>query len=312
MIHIVLGTKAQLIKMAPVMRAMIIWVSRCLVKNIRDRKRIFKHDSDGIVLVHGDTFSTILGALMAKISGLRVGHVESGLRSFRWFHPFPEELTRVITFWLSDYYFCPTNKEKANLSKYDGEKIVTNANTLYDALMVARSIGPELDNGIPSNQFALVTIHRFENISSKKSLTRVVDIVERIADSVPVVFVLHKPTDNKLISYNLKKKLINNPNTTVRERMDYFSFVKFIEASSFVVSDGGSNQEECYYMGKPILLLREATERFEGLGSNCVLSHYDERLIEDFVKNYDNYARKPLTLDVKPSEIIAHTCQRIS
>jgi UDP-N-acetylglucosamine 2-epimerase (non-hydrolysing) len=154
MIHVVLGTKAQLIKMAPVMRRlrereiqynyiatgqhrdtmhdmltefelpppdvtlytgpditkpfqMAKWTASILRRCITSRKEIFGQDKQGIVLVHGDTLSTLLGALAGRLAGLKVGHVESGLRSFHLFDPFPEELTRLLTFRLSHLLFCP-------------------------------------------------------------------------------------------------------------------------------------------------------------------------------------------------------------
>ena len=154
MIHIVLGTKAQLVKMAPVMvrlrereipyrfvhtgqhqatmnemleefalklpdvvlhagrdivsiPQMAVWMAKILGLCLTRRGEIFGPEPSGIVLVHGDTFSTLLGALMGRVARLRVGHVESGLRSFDLFHPFPEEITRLLTFRLSDSLYCP-------------------------------------------------------------------------------------------------------------------------------------------------------------------------------------------------------------
>jgi UDP-N-acetylglucosamine 2-epimerase (non-hydrolysing) len=184
MIHVIIGTKAQLIKMAPILKTlkmegidynyistgqhkatiddilanfaikkpdyvlydgkditsvfqMLIWGIKNLFKTVLHKKVIFKNDKKGIVLVHGDTFSTLLGAVMGKIGGLKVAHVESGLRSFNLFHPFPEEITRLLTFRLSDYMFCPGEWAQNNLVKYNGIKINTQLNTLYDSLRFA-------------------------------------------------------------------------------------------------------------------------------------------------------------------------------
>ncbi|MDR2875870.1 MAG: UDP-N-acetylglucosamine 2-epimerase [Methylobacillus sp.] len=359
MIHIVIGTKAQLIKMAPVMRMlrdgglpyrfistgqhrdtmedilanfrlpkpdyvlyqgsditsipkMAIWGIRILWKTLWRRREIFGNDRQGIVLVHGDTFSTLLGALMAKIGRLKVGHVESGLRSHNLLHPFPEEITRLLTFWLADYYFCPGDWAVKNVQKYAGHKINTGANTLADALHMAQSTIDSLDVDFPSEPYAIATLHRFENIYSRQALQRIVDIVCNIADTKKILFILHQPTQKKLHHFDLYQVLEQHPNIELRERYDYFRFIKLLSQAEFVISDGGSNQEECYYLGKPILLLRQATERQEGLGENCVLSHYDTNIIADFVKNYSTHQREQVHFITTPSEIIANTCKPFS
>ena len=91
---------------------MAIWAGRILLTTLYKKREIFGEQLKGIVLVHGDTFSTLLGALMGKLARLPVGHIESGLRSFNWFHPFPEELTRILVFRLSNHYFSPRSKRR--------------------------------------------------------------------------------------------------------------------------------------------------------------------------------------------------------
>ncbi|AUN93893.1 UDP-N-acetylglucosamine 2-epimerase [Pseudazoarcus pumilus] len=357
MIHVVIGTKAQLIKMAPVMvalaehgldyrfiwtgqhrdtideildnfglrtpdcvlydgpditsiRAMALWSVRVLWKTVRNRHKIFDVSGKGVVLVHGDTFSTLLGALMARMVRLDVGHVESGLRSFRLFHPFPEEITRILTFRLANVYFCPDKKAIDNLANYRGQKILTNGNTLMDALRISHTIGRQQSEDAPSGAYAVVTVHRFENLSSRSAASRVVEIVERIADTVPLLFILHKPTERALRKHGLIQRLETNARISLRQRYDYFRFVRLIESAEFVVSDGGSNQEECFYLGKPILLLRMATERSEGLGRNCVLSGYDLDVVDRFVQQYPDLAGAPSSSGQRPSERIADFCRK--
>lgn len=356
MIHIIIGTKAQLIKMAPIMRAiqdagmsyrfistgqhretmadilnnfalpgpdyvlykgpditavtkMLVWAMNILWKTIWHRRQIFGSDRNGIVLVHGDTFSTLLGALMAKLARLKVGHIESGLRSHNLLHPFPEELTRLLTFRLTDYYFCPGSWAVENLNRYSGIKINLGSNTLADALDLARNTISTIEVDIPAQPYAIATLHRFENVFSKAALERLVRIVCHIADKKKLLFILHKPTLNKLKEYKLYDYLDRHPNIELRQRYDYFRFIKLLNSSEFVISDGGSNQEECYYLGKPILLLRQATERQEGLGENCVLSRYDESIIDDFVRNFKKFQREKTDSGITPSQRIAAVCR---
>ncbi len=356
MIHVVIGTKAQLIKMAPIMRVMqdrqikyryistgqhrdtmdeiltnfglpgpdlvlydgpditaipqmLIWSLRIIWKTLIRRKDIFGGDSHGIVLVHGDTFSTLLGGLMAKCAGLKLGHVESGLRSFNLFQPFPEELTRILTFTLTDYFFCPGQWAINNLKKFRGNKIDTQMNTLADSLRFALPIIAQMpDSDIPSGPYGVVTLHRYENVFDKNALQRVVECVELIAEKLPLLFILHKPTKNNLEKFGLIDRLSKNPRIELRPRYDYLRFMRILSSSVFVVSDGGSNQEECFYLGKPVILLRNVSERPEGLGENAVLSKYDPDIIRSFLSDIENFHRTPPIPKQFPSEKIVETC----
>lgn len=355
MIHVVLGTKAQLIKMAPVMKAldrlqrpyryistgqhrettaqirdgfglrdpdvvlyngpditsipaMVVWTLRILLKTWRDPVFVFGSAPKGLVLVHGDTFSTLLGALMARFSGLKVGHVESGLRSFHLLHPFPEEITRLLVFQLSHLYFCPGRRALQNLSRFKGEKIDTGENTLRDALAMAMSAIEEATVDVPKEPYAVVSIHRFENIYTKTTLNRVIEAVLRIAGHIHVLFILHKPTERKLREFGFYERLASRENIEIRQRYDYFSFIKLLTNADFAVSDGGSNQEECHYLGKPVLLLRMATEREEGMNENCVLSKFDDTLIDEFIASYKERRGDFQPSTSSPSDIIARSC----
>jgi UDP-N-acetylglucosamine 2-epimerase (non-hydrolysing) len=352
MIHVVVGTKAQLIKIAPVMAGlqsrniavnfiftgqhqqtiaqlrenfgikepdvtlcsgrditgiiqMFFWMTRILFKTLFRRREIFpKQGKEDIVLVHGDTFSTLLGALMGKIAGKKIGHVESGLRSFNIFHPFPEEITRLLTFSLSDYYFCPGNWAMANVEKYRGTKINTVFNTLFDALQLARQKTDSCTVEVPEDPFALVSLHRFENIFNRKIFQAIVDLLLAISAKMPLLFILHPPTEEKLKSFGFYERLAAAPNISLRPRYDYFNFVKLLLRCEFLITDGGSNQEEAHYLGKPTLLFRRATERQEGVGGNVVISNFEATTINGFVADYKKHETPPVTMKRSPTEII--------
>jgi UDP-N-acetylglucosamine 2-epimerase (non-hydrolysing) len=356
MIHVVIGTKAQLIKMAPIMRTMKLrgikyryistgqhrdtmdeilsnfglpgpdlalysgvditsipqmlkWAFRILWRTLTRRKEIFENDRHGIVLVHGDTFSTLLGAIMGKVAGLKVGHVESGLRSFDLLQPFPEELTRILTFWCSDYYFCPGDWAEQNLKRFRGIKINTGLNTLVDSLRFALpAIESMPDTDLPHRKFGIVTLHRYENVFEKAAISRLVECVERIANRQFLLFILHKPTKNNLEKFGLYERLSQNSNIEMRPRYDYLRFMKLMKAADFVVSDGGSNQEECYYWGKPVLLLRNVSERPEGIGQNAVISRYEPKVIDHFLDNVEKFRFPMPVVDRSPSEKITDAC----
>ncbi|MFH1801915.1 MAG: UDP-N-acetylglucosamine 2-epimerase (non-hydrolyzing) [archaeon] len=357
MIHIVLGTKAQLIKMAPIMAElkkqgieynyiytgqhqetmdkllknfdlkkpditlysgkditgvgqMGLWMLRILYKTLRNKKKIFKGDKDGIVLVHGDTFSTLLGALMGRFAGLKVGHVESGLRSFNLFNPFPEELTRVLTFKLSSHYYCAGKWALGNVKKYNGKKVNTVVNTMVDAQRLAIENQKKVNVDIPKEKYVVVTVHRYENIFNKKQFEKIIEIIKETSKRIKVLFIMHPPTKKRLEEFGFMGRLKKNKNIELRPRYDYFEFTKLLIGSEFVFSDGGSNQEECSYLGKPCLLLRNETERKEGLGKNTVLSKFNEKVIKDFVKNYRKFKKKSVSEKASPSEMIVKDIRR--
>jgi len=342
MIHIILGTKAQLIKMVPIMLtlrdrgaaynfistgqhrdtvnemldefglkrpdvvlydgpdivsviSMFFWALRILGKVLFRRKRIYFGDENGIVLVHGDTFSTLIGAISGRLAGMKVGHVESGLRSFNLFKPFPEEIVRLLTFRLSHILFCPGNWAMSNVKNLSTKAVDTGRNTMADTMAASLQLDGRTDH-VPSRSYALVSIHRYENIFRPEALARIVWIIRRIAESHYLLFILHKPTEKRLRSSGLYSALTEDENIELRQRYTYRDFLTLQERAQFVVTDGGSMQEESSYLGLPCLLLRDATERREGLGENVILSGFDLGLIDDFVINYQRFSR-PSNLD---------------
>lgn len=286
---------------------MFLWSLKLIWFTLKNKSLVWKNDKHGIVLNHGDTFSTLLGSFLAKISGLKNAHIESGLRSFNLFNPFPEEITRLIVFRLSDYYFSPGEWAQSNLKKYKGIKINTHGNTLYDALKFIKDLEADSNLVIPNSKYGIVSLHRFENLFKQKQLKLIINLLNKISESIPLLFILHKPTLKRLKETGLLKTLEDNPNIELRPRYDYLNFIKLVNASDFVITDGGSNQEECYYLGKPCLLLRRATEREEGLGKNAVLSKFDSEIIDDFVKNFAYLEHNFLEIKNTPSEIIVET-----
>jgi UDP-N-acetylglucosamine 2-epimerase (non-hydrolysing) len=356
-IHIVLGTKAQLVKMAPVMvrlrdrgiryrfvhtgqhRAtmsemlaefgldppdsllysgrdivslpqMGVWATRILAKCLTRRREIFGDERRGIVLVHGDTFSTLLGALMGRVAGLRVGHVEAGLRSFHLFDPFPEELTRLLTFRLSHSLYCPGPWALANVDRLrTREKVDIGCNTLRDTLELALAAERRRDH-VPTGRFALVSLHRYENIFKRARFERLLETLETLAVDTRLLFILHPPTESQIDKLGLRARLERNPGIELRPRYTYFDFVSLLEAAEFVVTDGGSIQEEASYLGKPCLLMRKASERPEGLGENVVLSNFDSARIAHFVRNLEDYRRAPTAARHRPSDIVIDSAQR--
>ena len=350
MIHIVIGTRAQLIKMLPLMRMMkmrswdynfvllpqhratiyeildefdlkhpdvvvaentdditktwqmIFWSIRVLVEGLWHRSRIFRHDKHGIVLVHGDAPPLLLGALLAKAQGLRVAQVEAGLRSYDLRRPFPEEATRVAAgrLGLIDVHFCQDETAQRNAEHYPGETVLTSGNTIADTLAMVERLNTEA----LQERFALVSLHRYETITDARRMEFIVDKLVALSEKISLNFILHPPTKVALNAHKLMYKLEQAERISLSPRMTFIAFQQALAQAELLVSDGGSNQEECAYLGIPCLLLREKSERTEGLGSNVVLSSFDERVIDDFFDNYQDYSIRTELNDRAPSEVI--------
>lgn len=359
MIYFVIGTKAQLIKMAPIMVEMqrrgiayryystgqhqatmgeihqefgirkpdaylvresdvitilgaLRWLARTIGKILRRDRALFEQSKTGLVVVHGDTLSTLVGALVGRRNWCRIAHVESGLRSQRLLDPFPEEVIRRIVFRLSDVLFCPGEWAVRNVPSKNKTVIDTHANTLADAVRLSLGHGEKRRQGPDARKdpFGVVSIHRTENIMTRARVARFVEIMEKVSEIHPTLVVMHKPTRKALSRAGYLEGIERNSRIEVTPRLSYFAFLSVLNEASFVISDGGSNQEECSYLGKPILLLRKGTERKEGLGANCVVSGNDERTILEFVRNFREYERKSGSANVCPSALVVNYLQQ--
>lgn len=267
-----------------------LWFVNCLWTCLRHSRRIFGITAGeaNVMLVHGDTVSTLLGAVVGRLLRFDVAHIEAGLRSHNLFHPFPEELTRLTVFRLSTISFCPGAWAYDNLSMHDTERIDTRYNTLIDAVSIALA-SPQHDVRAQPivSAYGIVSIHRFENIFSPARLTRIIELIETAAARHPLVFVLHPSTKKKLAEYNLLQRIESNSQIQVVARMGYISFVQLMQNALFVISDGGGNQEELSYLGIPTLLMRKATERKEGLGQTVTLCAYNETALISFLDQFE-------------------------
>lgn len=330
-LHCILGTRAQVIKMAPVIKTweemgvtvnlvmtgqhkntidtlfadfgirtpsryvydgpeingivkMLVWLPRILWRMWKKRQDYFPSQS-GIVIVHGDTVSTLAGALMGKLLGMRVAHIESGLRSFNWLHPFPEELTRLAVFRLSDIAFCPGPWAMDNMREYRCERVDTQSNTIVDAVrrVLGKDAEPATTHQPPEHRYGVISIHRFENIFRRERLQQIVEMLHYAAEKSRLIFVLHPATEKRLQHTGLYAALQSHPNIELRPRMGYAEFIRLIMKSDFVVTDGGSNQEELSLTDIPVLLMRKATERQEGLERNITLGNYDQATFQSFI-----------------------------
>lgn len=246
-------------------------------------------------LVHGDTASTLFSAIALRMAGVPVVHVEAGLRSPRLLEPFPEEIVRRLVSRLSAVHLAPDASAAGNLAGVGGRIVDTGGNTLRDALAMALARLPQPRSEGGDGGYAVASIHRSENLSRRADLDLLMEEVLHAARSTPIRFVLHPATREKIRRSGWLARLQGAPGLQLLERMDYPDFIRLLVGSSFLMTDGGSNQEEAAMMGLPTLLLRRATERPDGLDDNVVLSGLDRGRIRGFAERFAG-KRWPLRL----------------
>lgn len=291
--------------------SLMVWFVYSLITGVIKLRRVFKKGD--IVVVHGDTLSSLLGAIIAKVFGLKLVHLEAGLRSYNFFRPFPEEICRVLTSFLADVALCPNQWAMNNLKRKGLIKINTYNNTLYESCKFALTQNPDSDiiSKLPPKPYFIFITHRQENIYNKKTITQLVSLALEFANHMNCVFVIHSSTREVLKKHKLLDQIESTRNVYVFERIPYITFTHALKNSEFIITDGGSNQEESYYLGKPCLILRKETERIEGLGKNVVLSKLDLQIIREFITNYKNYSYPPIDDEISPSEIIVNFLRKL-
>ena len=229
-----------------------------------------------IVLVHGDTTTTFVGALASFYAQIAVGHVEAGLRTGDKYSPFPEEMNRKLTGSLADFHFAPTVTSKANLLRenIDQDKIFITGNTVIDALVntVNRSYrfaDENLHNIISGNgRLILVTTHRRENLGAP--MRQVYQALKEVIVTHPdvrVIFPVHK---NPKVREIVEQELGHLDRVHLIEPLDYEPFANLMAKVDIVLTDSGGIQEEAPALGKPVLVLRDTTERPEAVQAGTV------------------------------------------
>ena len=244
-----------------------------------------------IVLVHGDTTTTFAGALAAFYTQTAIGHVEAGLRTYDKYSPYPEEMNRQMVDCMTDMYFAPTNLSKENLLKQniDENKIYVTGNTAIDAMATTvkeNYTHTELEWITNNDRLILLTAHRRENLGNPmrnifKAIKKIVDEF----DDVKVIYPIHlnpkvREVANEVFGDCDRVKLI--------EPLEVFDFHNFINKSYMIMTDSGGIQEEAPSLGKPVLVLRDTTERPEGIAAGTL------KLVGTNEENIYNEAKKLL------------------
>ncbi len=255
-------------------------------------KPVLEKEKPDLVLVHGDTTTTFVTSLCAFYMQIAVGHVEAGLRTYNIYSPFPEEFNRQATGIIAKYHFAPTQKAKENLLK-EGKKekdIYITGNTAIDALSttIKKDYNNEIFGWIGNDRLVLLTAHRRENLG--KPLENMFTAIKKVVDEhkdIKVIYPIHKnpvvrETANRIFGDDSKIRLI--------EPLGVLDFHNFLAKSYLILTDSGGIQEEAPSLGKPVLVMRDTTERPEGVeaGTLKLVGTNTKDIYENMTKLLDN------------------------
>lgn len=277
-------------------------VTASVLLGMRD---VFRQHRPDVVLVHGDTTTTLATALAAFYAGVPVGHIEAGLRTHNIYAPFPEELNRQLASKVARWHFAPTPLSKQNLlDEYvPDDNITVTGNTVIDALFWAldrieanqarcSAIVKFLNDSLPFNwrdeRFVLITGHRRENFGN--GFLQICEAIKELAKRYPNVHFVYPVHMNPNVQQTVRDVLDSLGNVYLLDPLDYEPFVFLLKHSYIVLTDSGGIQEEAPSLGKPVLVMREVTERPEAVDAGTVrLVGVDrERIVENICELLDN------------------------
>ncbi|MEI7595852.1 MAG: UDP-N-acetylglucosamine 2-epimerase (non-hydrolyzing) [Bacteroidota bacterium] len=249
---------------------------------LKGLENVFEKLNPELVFVHGDTSTALAASLSAFYNKIPVAHVEAGLRTYNVLSPFPEEMNRQLTAKIAKFHFAPTESARQNLisEKVNSSDIFVTGNTVVDSLLETRfkikqndiivslikASNPCFDSFV-DNKFILITGHRRENFGS--GLSEICNSVKQLANKYKnynFVYPLHM---NPNVRDSVMSVLSNIDNVKLIEHLDYYSFIYLMEKCTFILTDSGGIQEEAPTFGKPVLVMRDATERKEGVEAGC-------------------------------------------
>jgi len=256
-------------------------------------------DKPDVVLVVGDVNSTIACSLVAAKLGIKLIHVEAGLRSFD--RSMPEEINRIVTDSISDLLFCTEQSGMDNLFRegVSEEKIFLVGNVMVDTLLKNKSKIEKSNvlnhlslNGCP---FAVLTLHRPANVDDPVAFERVIDALEIICEDMPIIFTVHPRTRRHLLSSSLGERVKRMPGLRLTYPLGYLDFLRLMSSAKLVLTDSGGIQEETTILKVPCITLRENTERpiTIQVGSNTLVGNDTDKIIEAYRKTVSGPRREP-------------------
>lgn len=231
---------------------------------------VIKEVKPNIVLVHGDTTTTFVGALAAFYNQVAIGHVEAGLRTFDKYSPYPEEMNRQMVSCMSDMNFCPTELSASNLKSEGRGNIYITGNTAIDAMAttVIDDYYHEIFDWVGDSRMILLTAHRRENLG--EPMYHIFGAIKRIVDEFDDIKVIYPIHMNPKVREIANDVLGETDRVKMIEPLEVVDFHNFINKSYIILTDSGGIQEEAPSLGKPVLVLRDTTERPEGIGAGTL------------------------------------------
>lgn len=244
--------------------------------------KVMKETKPDMVLVHGDTSTTFVASLAAYYNQIAVGHVEAGLRTWDKYSPFPEEMNRQLTGIIADLHFSPTEKSKQNLldENKPAESIYVTGNTAIDALKttVGDAYASPILEGLGDKRLVLMTAHRRENLG--ENMQQMFRAVKRLVEAHKDIQVIYPVHLNPTVQQTAKEILGEDDRIQLIEPLDVVDFHNFAAHAHLILTDSGGVQEEAPSLGVPVLVLRDTTERPEGIEAGTLkLAGTDEDMI---------------------------------
>jgi UDP-N-acetylglucosamine 2-epimerase (non-hydrolysing) len=261
------------------------------IRVLRDLEKLLDKRKPDLILVQGDTTTAFVSALSAYYKKIKVAHVEAGLRTEDKYAPFPEEMNRRLLGALADFHFAPTRTAEQNLLN-EGvarKNVLVTGNTVIDALLMALRMNPECSIPVlkrikPNQKVILVTLHRRENFGEAlERIARALKAIVRRNQEVEIVYPVH-PNPN--VRLPVQRLLGDSEQIHLIKPLDYLQFIHLMKKSYLILTDSGGIQEEAPALGKPVLVLREKTERPEAIlaGATRLVGANEHKILQETEK----------------------------
>lgn len=285
--------------------------------NILNRiKEVLEKEKPDVVLVHGDTSTTFVTALACFYLQIPVGHVEAGLRTYNIYSPYPEEFNRQAVSIISKFNFAPTELSKQNLLKEgkDPESIYVTGNTAIDALNTTvreNYTHPELE-WAKGSRLIMITAHRRENLG--EPMRHMFKAIRRVMDEHPDVKAIYPIHMNPVVREIANEYLGNDDRIHIIEPLDVLDFHNFLSRSYLILTDSGGIQEEAPSLGKPVLVMRDTTERPEGIvaGTLKLVGTEEETIYKEFSRLLSDEDEYEMMSKASNPYGDGHACERIA
>lgn len=286
----------------------LFWAFRTVFQSMISLRKEFNDidKKNAYMIIHGDTVTSSIGAIIGKFFGLKIVLIECGDLSFNLLEPFPEEICRNINLRLADTLFPPNQWAANNLKAAHGVIINTKQNTLIESFLWAKKEKIINKNITKINKYYLLIMHRQEHVIFRKDWSKKIleFVIKNSNKNLTCILINHPLTISIINGLNLTSKNVNKIKMKIISQVPYTDFMKLMKKAEYIASDSAFNQLEAYLMGKPFLALRDRTEQIEGLNKNVVICKSNNKILKKFLSNYKNYQTNPVTTNVKPSKII--------